>query len=216
MIDEYQHQHHAIHVHSNHRPHGGFLDKVPALQAMTSLCSSLGHVVSGRREAEVNQRVSSTPTSGLTMRAVIVATCVMAKDLSASVSNVVVDTADVAAAVVSLSPWPSSPWPLSPLSSGFLSPLSPAAQQPSTCDRQAIKPGFHYPSWRPELTARVDGWPVSITRQHDSRVDRRAFPLVELTGRVDGLTRAQHGPCWQVMETGHPSTRAVNSGHQLG
>jgi len=60
--------------------------------------------VSGRREAEVNQRVSSTPTSGLTMRAVIVATCVMAKDLSASVSNVVVDTADVAAAVVSLSP----------------------------------------------------------------------------------------------------------------
>ena len=29
-----------------------------------------------------------------------------------------------------------------------------------------FKPGFHYPSWRPELTARVDGWPVSITRQH--------------------------------------------------
>jgi len=26
-------------------------------------------------------------------------------------------------------------------------------------------------------------------------------------------TRArQHGPCWRVMETGHPSTRAVNSG----
>ena len=46
-----------------------------------------------------------------------------------------------------------------------------------------LKPGFHYPSWRPELTARVDGWPVSI-----------------------------NGPCWRVMETGHPSTRAVNSG----
>ena len=29
-----------------------------------------------------------------------------------------------------------------------------------------LKPGFHYPSWQPELTARVDGWPVSITRQH--------------------------------------------------
>ena len=30
-------------------------------------------------------------------------------------------------------------------------------------------------------------------------------------------TRArQHGPCWRVMETGHPSTRAVNSGRQLG
>jgi len=30
----------------------------------------------------------------------------------------------------------------------------------------ALKPGFHYPSWRPESTARVDGWPVSITCQH--------------------------------------------------
>ena len=30
----------------------------------------------------------------------------------------------------------------------------------------SLKPGFYYPSWRPELTARVDGWPVSITRQH--------------------------------------------------
>jgi len=38
----------------------------------------------------------------------------------------------------------------------------------------------------PELTARVNGWPVSITRQHK--------------------------PCWRVMETGHMSTRAVNSG----
>jgi len=38
----------------------------------------------------------------------------------------------------------------------------------------SVKPGFHYPIWQPELTAR------------------------------------QHGPCWRVMETGHPSTRAVN------
>ena len=29
-----------------------------------------------------------------------------------------------------------------------------------------LKPGFHYQRWRPDLTARVDGWPVSITRQH--------------------------------------------------
>ena len=29
-----------------------------------------------------------------------------------------------------------------------------------------LKPGLHYPSLRPELTARIDGWPVSITRQH--------------------------------------------------
>ena len=49
------------------------------------------------------------------------------------------------------------------------------------------------------------------------------FPLPELTARVDGPatrlveTRArQHGPCWRVMETGHPSTRAVNSGSGTG
>ena len=35
------------------------------------------------------------------------------------------------------------------------------------------------------------------------------FLLAELTAR-------QHGQCWRVMETGHPSTRAVNSGRQLG
>jgi len=49
-----------------------------------------------------------------------------------------------------------------------------------------LKLGFHYPSWRPELIARVDGWPVSITRQH--------------------------GLCWRVMETGHPSTWVVETG----
>ena len=48
------------------------------------------------------------------------------------------------------------------------------------------------------------------------------FPLPELTARVNGQngpstrlveTRArQHSPSWRVMETGHPSTRAVNSG----
>ena len=42
-----------------------------------------------------------------------------------------------------------------------------------------LKPGFHYPSWRPELTARVDGWPVSIIRQHGP------FPLAELTARME-------------------------------
>ena len=38
-----------------------------------------------------------------------------------------------------------------------------------------VKAGFHYPSWRPEVTARVDGWPVSITPN-----------LPVNTGRVDG------------------------------
>ena len=46
--------------------------------------------------------------------------------------------------------------------------------------------------------------PVSTTR-----VDGPSTRLVETRAR-------QYGPCWWVMETGHPSTRAVNSGHQLG
>jgi len=46
-------------------------------------------------------------------------------------------------------------------------------------------------------------------RVSTSRVDGPSTRLVE--------TRAcQHGLCWRVMETGHPSTRAVNSGRQLG
>ena len=52
----------------------------------------------------------------------------------------------------------------------------------STCTCSTTKARFPLP----ELTARVDGWLVSITRQH--------------------------GPCWRVTETSHPSTRAVNSG----
>ena len=32
-----------------------------------------------------------------------------------------------------------------------------------------------------------------------------------LTRLVETHAR-QHGPCWRVMEIGHPSTRAVNSG----
>ena len=39
-------------------------------------------------------------------------------------------------------------------------------------------------------------------------VDGPSTPLVETRAR-------QQGPCWRVMETGHPSTRAVNSGRQL-
>ena len=47
--------------------------------------------------------------------------------------------------------------------------------------RPGVKPGFHYSSWRPELTARVDGWPVSITRQHGPCWRARVS-----TSRVDG------------------------------
>ena len=67
-----------------------------------------------------------------------------------------------------------------------------------------LKPVFHYPSWRPELSARVDGWPV---------------PLPVNTGRVDGRpvsTSRVDGPSTRLVETGCPSTRAVNSGRQLG
>ena len=46
--------------------------------------------------------------------------------------------------------------------------------------------------------------PVSTTR-----VDGPSTRLVETRAR-------QHGPCWRVMETGHPSTQAINSGSQLG
>ena len=66
----------------------------------------------------------------------------------------------------------------------------------------------------PVSTTRFDRWPVSITRLHEpcwlarvstSRVDGPSTRLVETRAR-------QHGPCWRVMETGHPSTRVVNSG----
>ena len=70
--------------------------------------------------------------------------------------------------------------------------------------QSAVKPGFHYPSWRPELTG--DRFPLPV---NTCRVDGRAFPLAELTGR-------QQGPCWRVMEPVTrqlgPLTRAVNSG----
>jgi len=66
----------------------------------------------------------------------------------------------------------------------------------------------------PVSSTRVDGWPVSITRQHGpcwrarvstSRVDGSSTRLVETRTR-------QHGPCWWVMETGHPSTQVVETG----
>jgi len=52
----------------------------------------------------------------------------------------------------------------------------------------SLKPGFHYPSWQPKLTG-----------------DRFPTRLVKMRAR-------QHDPCWRIMETGHLSTRAVNSG----
>ena len=59
-----------------------------------------------------------------------------------------------------------------------------------TANAMTVKPGFHYPSWRPELTG--DRFPLPV---NTGRVDGRAFPLAELTGR-------QHGPSTRVVETG--------------
>ena len=61
--------------------------------------------------------------------------------------------------------------------------------------RYKLKPGFHYPSWRVIWRARVS----------TSRVDGPSTRLVETRAR-------QHGPCWRVMETGHPSTGVVETG----
>jgi len=51
--------------------------------------------------------------------------------------------------------------------------MIPALYSLLRCDRCRIvtsKPGFHYPSWRPELTARVDGFHYPSTRAVNSGV----------------------------------------------
>jgi len=47
-------------------------------------------------------------------------------------------------------------------------------------------------------------WLVSVTKAQ--------FPLPELTDGWPVSITPQHGPCWRVMETGHPSTRVVETG----
>jgi len=79
----------------------------------------------------------------------------------------------------------------------------PVREMPYRWEGNCLKPGFHYPSWRPELTGNRFPLPVNT-----GRVDYPSTRLVETRAR-------QHGPCWQVMETGHtrqlgPLTRAVN------
>jgi len=65
-----------------------------------------------------------------------------------------------------------------------------------------LKPGFHYPSWRPELMG--DRFPLPY---NTGRVDGRAFPLAELTSRVNV-------PSWRVTGFHYPSSRAVNLGSE--
>jgi len=63
----------------------------------------------------------------------------------------------------------------------------PRAKQHGHWQRNADGIENPYNIWElsPISTTRVDGWPVSITRQHGPCWRARAFPLAELTGRVD-------------------------------
>jgi len=68
----------------------------------------------------------------------------------------------------------------------------------------SLKPGFHYPSWRPELTARVDGdrFPLPV---NTGCVDGCAFPLAVL---MSGNAR----PSTRPVLTGNGYRSPVNSG----
>ena len=80
--------------------------------------------------------------------------------------------------------------------------------------KSMVKPGFHYPSWRPELTGDRFQLPVNT-----GRVDGRAFPLAELTGHVDDpSTRLVETRAPVLTGNGNrsPVNSGVNSGRQLG
>jgi len=76
---------------------------------------------------------------------------------------------------------------------------------------QTLKPGFHYPSWR------VTGFHyrrIPLARVSTSRVDGPCWLMIlwySSTRLVETRAR-KHGPSWPVMETGHPSTRLVETG----
>ena len=73
-----------------------------------------------------------------------------------------------------------------------------------------------YPLLSLVSTTRVDGPSWRVTGFHyvsTGRVDR---PVDGLSTRLVETHARQHGQCWRVMETGHPSARAVNSGRQHG
>jgi len=71
-----------------------------------------------------------------------------------------------------------------------------------TLTHPVTKARFPLPELRPELTAQVDGWPVSITRQHGPSWRTRVS-----ASRVDG-------PCWRPVNSASgnacPSTRPVD------
>jgi len=60
-------------------------------------------------------------------------------------------------------------------------------RQDRTVTVRGLKPGFHYPSWRPELTGGRFPLPVNT-----GRVDGRAFPLAESTRLVETRIHCIH------------------------
>jgi len=82
-----------------------------------------------------------------------------------------------------------------PLSENKICSESRGKQNSNLLLLHPLKPGFHYTSWRPKLTARVDGdrFPLPV---NTGRIDGRAFPLAELTGRIDDRST-------RLVETGH-------------
>ena len=75
--------------------------------------------------------------------------------------------------------------------------------------------------------AKPHSWPWQCSLQHSGQhicgcsiatpswIITAAHCMYVSTRLVETRAR-QHGQSWRVMETGHPSTRAVNSGRQLG
>ena len=70
------------------------------------------------------------------------------------------------------------------------------------------------------VTARLQKWESQTLSAAYWAASKARFPLPELTARVNGLPvsiTGQHGPCWRVMETAvtrklGPSTRVVETG----
>jgi len=83
---------------------------------------------------------------------------------------------------------------------------SMTAKHPPLGDN-TVKPGPG--SHCPEMVSISPQFCTYLSPVSTARVDDPSTQLVETRAR-------QHGPCWRVMETGHPSTRAINSGRQVG
>jgi len=94
-------------------------------------------------------------------------------------------------------------------------------RMPLLSARSKLKPGFHYPSWRPELKAQVDGWPVSISRLHGpcwraAVAKIRTCRTVCINPRPVNLASGNARPSTWPMLTGNGNRSPVNLRRQLG